>query len=208
MLGDGRSAPPLPNSAHSPVALSSADRQGCVLRGPGGLESLCASQLLQGLPWWRGTSAIILVPRWDQPCPCGWQWPRKGQSPHVPASLSSDSAALAVSGQLGSKRLAELCPGQPDPADQAPLRSLPPGALAVVGDQSSEGADPGGCGPLPAAAWHHRAPGPRGRRLPSLRASAGLGCSRGWRAGGRHGPAGPQPPTAAVGPSVLLPHRP
>lgn len=70
-------------------------------------------------------SAIILVPKWDQPCPHGWRWPGKGQSPHVPASLSSDSTALAVSGQLGSKRLAELCPGQPDPADQAPLKSLP-----------------------------------------------------------------------------------
>lgn len=44
------------------------------------------------------------VPRWDQPWPHGRRWPRKRLSPRVPVSLSSDSAASAVSGQLGSKR--------------------------------------------------------------------------------------------------------
>lgn len=187
-------------SGHSPVALSSADKLGCVLRGPGGLESHCGSQLLQGLPRWRGTSAIILVSRRDQPWPHSRRWSRKGLSPRVPASLSSDSAASAISGQLGFKRSR---PGSPSPSEKPP-----PGALAVVGDRSSGGTDRGGCGPLAAVAWLHRAPGPRGGRLPSPRVSTGLGCSRGWRAGGRCGPAGPRPPPAALRPSVLLPHRP
>ena len=104
-------------SGHSPVALSSADKLGCVLRGPGGLESRCGSQLLQGLPWWRGTSAIVLVS--DETS----HGHTAGGGPGKDCPLAFLRACpLTVRPQPS---LGSWVTSAPDLADQAPLRSLP-----------------------------------------------------------------------------------